>query len=164
MTTHQKIEDFRFALTKALIEFRNYDLSLLERDVNERAISHQIGCYLKNEFSDPNVDCEYNRLGNKPKNSSDGELILPDIVIHRRGVNEKNLLVIEIKKSTNRDIEPDKKKLLDLTKIDGKFQYQLGLLLILTMKKPYGIHEKWYRNGMHLLEYDRSISFDEMTQ
>ena len=163
MTSQLKFEDLRIAVKKALIEFRENDLPLLERDADERAISHQIGCYLKNKFSDLKVDCEYNRLGDEPKTSSDGQKIRPDILIHWRGVNAKNILVIEIKKSSNRDVEPDKKKLLDLTKLEGKFGYQFGLLLILSMRKPYIIHEKWYQNGTHLQDYDCSMTFDEMT-
>ncbi len=40
----------------------NHDKFLLERDVNERSISHKLASYLQEEFGNEwNVDCEYNR-------------------------------------------------------------------------------------------------------
>ncbi len=58
-------------------------------------------------------DCEYNRKGfNDPKwldgypgrtstRDSKGSTTFPDIIVHLRGVDLANLLVIEVKKSTN---------------------------------------------------------------
>ena len=46
--------------------------------------------------------------------------VYPDIIIHKRGTNENNLLVIELKKSTSRvPNEPDLTKLRTYTKPDA---------------------------------------------
>ena len=53
--------------------------------------------------------------------------VIPDIVVHRRGVDEANLLAIEIKKETNRT-----SRNFDRAKLRGmrdQLRYQAGLLL-----------------------------------
>ena len=57
------------------------------------------------------VDIEYNRkgLGVDPKDIempgangvSTTSKVFPDIIVHERGTNVRNLLVVEVKKSTN---------------------------------------------------------------
>ena len=87
------------------------DRYLLEKDVNERSISHKLACYLALEFSEWDVDCEYNRNHDNAKtldlypeqiksDDANGTTVFPDIIIHKRGLDE-NFIVIEIKKSTN---------------------------------------------------------------
>lgn len=86
---------------------------LLTNDVNERSISHKLAEYLQAVFPSWNVDCEYNRdhdsvkklrIGPRAPTAADTEArtVYPDIVVHRRGTNQ-NLVVIEVKKSTNSD-------------------------------------------------------------
>ncbi|MBU4338280.1 hypothetical protein KKB43_01350 [Patescibacteria group bacterium] len=89
---------------------------ILENDLNERTITHKLAEHIKNSFSNNDVDCEYNRMrsGNADEdyvtkflnldieevqsNSTNGVTVFPDIVVHERGNNEKNYLVIEVKK------------------------------------------------------------------
>ena len=110
--------------------FRN-NKYLFENDVNERSISHMLALYLKNEFLDWDVDCEYNKNHDEPKrlknlnyeleesdkknltSDTKGTTVFPDIIVHHRGKDE-NLLVIEIKKSTSR-IKDD----FDIRKLEG---------------------------------------------
>ena len=47
----------------AYLQFLKNDGYLLENDVNERSITHKFAVYLENEFSEWDVDCEYNRNG-----------------------------------------------------------------------------------------------------
>jgi hypothetical protein len=97
------------------------DRILLEIDVQERSISHRLAMYLQELLPKWHVDCEYNRDGHEPKmlnlypeirkEDDEGSLVLPDIIVHKR-TKPKNLLVVEIKKSTTRrDNKHDLKKL-----------------------------------------------------
>ncbi|NOU95632.1 hypothetical protein GC093_20710 [Paenibacillus sp. LMG 31456] len=84
--------------------FKN-DIYLLHKNVNERAIAHRLAVYLEKLFDTWNVDCEYNRMDNDPKRlmnykNDDGDLVLPDIIVHHRGTTN-NLLAIEIKKESS---------------------------------------------------------------
>jgi hypothetical protein len=114
ITTH---ELGRYVLT-ALHNFIKNDLHLLKVNANERSLSHCLAVYLQDEFPGFNVDCEYNRDGIDPKRlphldlypdseDENAKTVFPDIIVHRRGSND-NLLVIEIKKTSNqtsRDID-----------------------------------------------------------
>lgn len=79
--------------------------------MNEPAISHKLAQYLQPRFNDYHVDCEYNRnvesedlrkkiylAGQSSSSGMTVRNIVPDIIIHERGVNSKNLCIIEIKK------------------------------------------------------------------
>jgi len=118
----------------------------------ERAIAHRLAVYL--EAAAPkriraelqlSVDCEYNRhLGagkvhtipkklvqivedakRKVKPASDS--IAPDVIIHRRGVDDYNLLVIELKKDSNPEIpEYDNLKLECFTAQEPGYDYRVG--------------------------------------
>jgi hypothetical protein len=69
--------------------------------------------YLQSEFPEQTVDAEYNRDGDKPKRlgledecanyrDEHGEsLIVPDVIVHRRGPDGPNILVLEVKKTSN---------------------------------------------------------------
>src|ERR1051325_2546005 len=79
------------------------DLSLLQNDVSERAITHKIAEYLQDGIPNLNVDCEYNRnfeLGElaikrlmirKPNELGEDDPLAispyPDIIAHRRMTN-----------------------------------------------------------------------------
>ena len=90
-------------VVKAFQTFFIKDRYLLDNDVHEVTISHKLAEYLQYQFPDMNVDCEYNRQvppdnGDNIKRRSDtGDRVRPDIIVHKRGSNENNCLVIEIK-------------------------------------------------------------------
>src|SRR5437773_438959 len=98
------------------------DHLLLEYEVGERAVAAKLACHLTPLFPDHDVDVEYNRHGLDPKDldlpvecrGGGMRLIVPDIIIHCRGNDEDNLLVIELKKETNP--EP---RACDRAKIEG---------------------------------------------
>jgi hypothetical protein len=111
------------------------DAALLIRDVHERTIAARLADHLRPRFSEWHVDCEYNRDGHEIK-KVDGIIVVPDIIIHRRGTTE-NLLVIEVKKSNTR--VPDEQ---DIEKIHGfreshlRYQYAIFLKLIVGEDAP----------------------------
>lgn len=110
-------QDIDYRLNRALDTLFEVDDYLLSVDSSERSISHQLAVHLAQEFPGYDVDCEYNRdgfdvkrlqLSQRPVNDDDLEAVtvFPDIIVHRRGTNEHNLLAIEMKKGSS-TIRPD---------------------------------------------------------
>ena len=83
----------------ATVAFLKAEGDLLQLNANERSITHKLAEYLQREFSDWNVDCEYNRLGAAIKrlpapeaigsDDEDGRTIFPDIIVHRRNIKRQ---------------------------------------------------------------------------
>lgn len=97
----------RDAVEEAVQQLFAKDSFLLEADVAERAITAR-AIYLDAHFPEHRVNVEYNRHGLHPKRLNlpayGGEkIIVPDVVVHRQGHDEKNLLVIQVKKETNNE-------------------------------------------------------------
>lgn len=140
-----KIEEIKEKVNKAVNLLLKNDLFLLEKNVNERSISHKLAEYLQQQFQEFSVDCEYNRMKDKNMdtefitkklnfdieslNSDDttAKTVYPDIIIHRRGPGN-NLLVIEVKKTINKST-----KNFDFEKLNafrGKhLRYKFGLYI-----------------------------------
>lgn len=168
-------------------ELEKKDMYLIMNNGSERAIAHRLAVYMESGFPEYDVDCEYNinvehNSGRKKiyllqeevkkyksthKKIKDKEVsILPDIIVHKRGVNTHNLLVIEIKKDTSIiDDGFDQIKLEKLTKTyDGdELFYKLGCAIkILTKSK--NIQTKFFEDGKEENEIkDESIK-EEMEQ
>ncbi|MBI4594751.1 MAG: hypothetical protein HY730_00045 [Candidatus Tectomicrobia bacterium] len=126
----------------ALNSFLSNDSQLLTLCASERSISHKFAEHLQREFTEWNVDCEYNRRGACPKtlrsnlfseikdDDQEAKTIFPDIIIHKRQ-EPINCLVIEIKKSNNlNSAAKDKKKLTDFTDLKGDYKYEVGLFIV----------------------------------
>jgi hypothetical protein len=107
-------EDVEERLKRALEGVVENDLHLLENDLSERCIASRLAMYLQKEFPEYAVDVEYNRDGDVPKMLGlpeecanywqDGKaFVVPDIIVHRRGRGGPNILVLELKKTTNRN-------------------------------------------------------------
>jgi hypothetical protein len=122
-------------LRKALELLRDRDWLLLEYEVGERAVASKLACYLAPLFPEHDVDVEYNRHGLDPKDldlpadchGGGTKLIVPDVIVHRRGHDRDNLLVVEVKKETNPE-----SRACDRAKIEGMkrhFHYVCGVLL-----------------------------------
>jgi len=123
-------------LRSAIRTLFKQDAFLLEHNANERAVSHKLAEYLQQQFPDYNVDCEYNRDGSDIKKldgfreceSNKTDRVLPDILVHIRGHDEDNLIVIEIKTNLNNE-SCDTKKLELFTKQDGSYKYDYGFFI-----------------------------------
>ena len=124
-----------------LSEFYAQETFLLEKDLGERALTHRLAVHLEKQFSGWQVDCDYDRLGERtlrlPRGSivsTDDHLsksIFPDIVVHQREI-PNNLLAIEVRKSTNHQPpEHDQHKLRALTDPHLWFAYAIGVYLVL---------------------------------
>ena len=125
----------------ALREFYARETHLLDKDLGERTLTHRLAVHLETQFPGWDVDCDYNRLGERrlrlPKGtivSTDDEIgksVYPDIVVHRRAVPE-NLLAIEVRKASNHQPpEHDHHKLRALTDPHLWFAYRTGVFLVL---------------------------------
>lgn len=100
-------------LERAMRTLEANDRHLLENDLSERCISARLAMYLQQEFPEHAVDVEYNRVGDAPKrlglpeecanyrNRNGESLAVPDVIVHTRGPAGPNILVLELKKTTN---------------------------------------------------------------
>lgn len=134
-------------LVRALKQFFVEDKYLLENDLNECTINHKLACVLQEYFPEWDVDCEYNKDGWKIKelelpkdkidwNDTEAKSVFPDIIIHIRGEGGPNLLVIEVKKSSNTTNRThDNNKLKAYTKEIG---YICALFLEIGVKEKTG--------------------------
>lgn len=139
-------------------KFLENDKDLFLADVNERSMTHKFAEYLQQFFGcNWNVDCEYNRYGQDTKKvieeivrivgkdtlSSDTEAktIYPDIIVHKRGKNGPNLLVIEAKKDAS--IAEQNKDTQKIKKIKGMYKYKFAVFLNFKITKNFDIDFKF---------------------
>ena len=129
-------------VVSALGEFYAREAYLFEKDLGERTLTHRLAVYLERQYPGWQVDCEYDRLGERtlrmPKGSivsTDdhlGKSVYPDIVVHRRAIPE-NLLAVEVRKASNHQPpEHDQHKLRALTDPYLWFAYRIGVGLMLA--------------------------------
>jgi len=162
-----EIDDVKEKVEYGMRLLRDNDQDLFEVNVNERTITHKLAEYLQNQFTDYNVDCEYNRYEDTTKklrsiknrvlditNLKDSEVerligedkeaitIYPDIIIHTRRRPYNNLLVIEVKKSSsNIDKDFDISKIKELMK--PPYNYKYGLFLMIDLENVRTDYE-WF--------------------
>jgi len=131
-------------VVSALQEFYARETHLLEKDLGERTLTHRLAVHLEKQFAGWDVDCDYNRLGERtlrlPKAtivSTDdalGKSVYPDIIVHQREI-PNNLLAIEVRKASNHQPpEHDQHKLRALTDPHLWFAYWIGVYLVLGKK------------------------------
>jgi len=152
------------------------DFHLIEHDLSEQSISHKLAEKLQWLFPKYNVDCEYNgnvfedngkkritilknELRNKKllrENEEDlsheiCRSVFPDILVHVRKENKSNLLIIEMKKSSNstsREYDTMKLKAYTNNYYGNQLEYQLGVLVEINTTNDKGNYEfELYKNG-----------------
>jgi hypothetical protein len=128
----------RVRVLAALETLRYNDESLLELRCHERSVAGRLQIYLAGVFPAHDVDIEYNRHGVDTKKVplgppcrqilSKDTIVIPDLIIHKRRDNDRNLLVIEVKMDdcTADKIDCDRSK---LAAIKSEFGYAHTLLL-----------------------------------
>ena len=137
----------------ALDELYCNDRYLLDHCVHERSIVFRFAHYLQKlldehkEFLGFNLDVEYNRNGYRPKRiPSMRNGARHDIIIHKRGSNKSNLLMIEFKTYWDTRTSDDLKKLKEFTRHDGRYNFFLGLSIIFGEERST-VEIKLVRNG-----------------
>ena len=150
------LEELKAKVNYAIQQLRQEDRLLFCNDASERSITHKLAEYLQQIFHEYHVDCEYNRYKKDPKqlqteNTIGKHFVFPDIVIHERGKQSRNLLVIEAKRRQRRDNlvpENDRIKLQKFTTINGAYKYDYGLFIAFNrLKEPKLI---WFQDGAEL--------------
>lgn len=127
-------DEIKGRFEKAVQLFMAEQDELLKLRVNERAVGATLAhLYVRELFPDHRVDAEYNRVGydGSPKRlnlsaecGGENTIVYPDIVVHHRGINDENLLAVEIKLSTNTQSRD-----CDLAKLIGyreQLHYRVG--------------------------------------
>lgn len=144
------------AVNAAINELMRRDRYLLEVDANERSISHRFAIYLERHFPGYDVDCEYNRDGIDPKEvvwfdtqptteDADAKTVFPDIIVHKRGEQSRNLLVVEMKKVGNP--QPRDRDLGKLRAYRKQLGYRRALFLELSGRAKSGVSRlEWVRD------------------
>src|SRR3979409_1443230 len=128
----------------AVAEFYAQETHLLEKDLGERTLTHRLAVHVEKQFPGWQVDCDYNRLGERTLRlphvtifSTDdalGKSVYPDIIVHQREI-PNNLLAIEVRKASNHQPpEHDQHKLRALTDPHLWFAYWIGVYLVLGKK------------------------------
>jgi hypothetical protein len=140
-------------VTRAAESLLKHDGYLLTCDVNERSVTHKFAEHLQREFPEWNVDCEYNRDRHDTKrlhlparrdiknDDLHAKTVFPDIIVHRRGTDE-NIVVIEVKKSTNP--ESDER---DITKL-AAFKEELGYRVALFFRFVTGVEHPDFKHSV----------------
>ena len=164
-------EEILELINLSISSFIQNEHALLKRNLNEQLLSARLAHYLSLNFNKYDVDAEYNGDINKPNdrkaldiasheieligkkaNANDRYKITPDIIIHIRGTNEENLVVIEVKK----DVSAELNKKFDLIKLrhlttnysGNHYNYKLGIAIVFGTGENAGFLEtKYFSNG-----------------
>lgn len=184
-TTYMDKQTIERKLFSALTTLYKKDIHLLKENLNERSITHKLAVYLQRQFRGYDVDCEYNgnvesaasgyrktipdelcpRLKEYKRRSPDETKdlsVFPDIIIHKRGENRKNLLIIEVKKALDHPLraqdlgrEFDCYKLCQYTNrqnVNTSFLYELGCFIEIGTGRNRNYSRLpllvWFANGI----------------
>jgi hypothetical protein len=110
-------------------------------DINEVTRTAKLTNYLVPEFPGWEVDAEYNRDIDKTKKLM-GDVVKPDVIIHRRHRKRENLLVIEAKPKSRRRGERADKQRLKTFCTDPNYLYEHCAFLLFQLRDqdhPYKI-------------------------
>jgi hypothetical protein len=122
--------EIRRKVLKSIDYLYKNDISLIKRGCSERSIVFRLGIYLNEEFKKYglDVDCEYNRNIDQMKELPGRKRNFPDLIIHKRECNYRNILVIEVKTPNDiqkEDIKNDYEKITGF--IDSEvYRYRMG--------------------------------------
>jgi hypothetical protein len=143
-------------LADAMQRFNDNDAVLLRYDAHETCIEGRLAMYLQAKFPDYSVDIEYSRAGARGTPKTLGlpyecgkrkhGVVRPEIVVHRRGDNERNLLVLELKKFVSGDkSQCDQKRIQAFRE---KYAYAFGATITCQMVGGVGLSQsRWFDNA-----------------
>ena len=123
-------------IKKSLDDLYRNDKYLIDHKVAERDITHRFAHYFENYMQDTNiaeynVGCEYNRDGYGIKQVN-GNYIYPDFILHKRGSNEDNLLIIEFKTWWTPENNKDIKKIQCMMHPQLRYKYKYGCCITIN--------------------------------
>ena len=138
--TANQIAEIKGAIASALEQTYDEDIQLIERRAHERSVAFRFGIHFSEIISQTSfgndaeltIDFDYNRNGEGVKDMEGFSLshgVYPDIILHRRGYNDKNVVAFEFKgywTANGRDEE----KLKGFTHpTQNDYQYGLGVFI-----------------------------------
>lgn len=138
-------------LERVLTRLYERDGELLELNAHEISISHKLAEHLQPEFPDHHVDCEYNRKGDTDEtkvlrgltacenidSNEEERWIRPDVLVHERKIDCRNLLALEVKLTSGGDRACDLAKLEELKRETHDFRYDHALFVELPVGERY---------------------------
>ena len=113
-------------------------------DMHEVALCHRLAVNLEKsgKFDHYLIDCDYNRAKKDVKRTRKGKNktcgFRPDIVVHKRGSGENNLIMIEAKKASSSQKQKDDAR--DRLRRNGN-EYQYKYAFFVVFPKDY-VEEK----------------------
>ena len=142
------LEYLKKKIKKCIDEFYLNESDLLKRENYEVTISCKFSQYLFIKFPKFDVDCEYDKHIDSEKRVKElNQNIRPDIVIHKRGIDDNNLVYIEIKTDHNRTTRnKDYAKIKVLTKQSRAYKYRLGVFIDFNRNKD-NLVVKFFEDG-----------------
>ena len=123
-------------INQSLDDLYRNDEYLISHKASERDLTFHFTTYFKDHMrttsiAQYNVDCEYNRDGDDSK-QIDGDKVYPDFIVHRRGSNEDNLLIIEFKTWWNPNKTNDIEKLKNMMNEQYRYKYKYAYSIVLA--------------------------------
>jgi len=137
-------DELFYCIDKSLYEVYLNHYYLIKKKVHERSIVFWFGIYFyqclqETIYKEYNLDFEYNRnFDDVKRTKSFREGTYPDLILHKRGTNDDNILVLEFKtwwnnnSNSNKDIE----KLEDFLNQDGEYRYKFGAFVRFEKERP----------------------------
>lgn len=118
-------------VSEALDTLYEKDADLIQRQVHERSIVFRFGLYFndflkKSEaYSGYDLDFDYNRnMDDAKRTQRHPQGIYPDLILHKWGSNDHNVLALEFKTSWNRNNVKYINKLEELTSPEQQYRFQ----------------------------------------
>lgn len=134
--TDDQIKQLDDAIERALDEVYMKDLYLIENQVHERTIVARFCIYFQQalvstDFANYNLDFEYNKNHSDPKRTVNFRYgTYPDVILHQRGSNKENILIIEFKTWWKSNTRKDIEKLIDFTEHHEQYKYSMGYSIV----------------------------------
>ena len=98
------------------------DKDLLERKVAERDITHRFAHYFENNIAGTGIK------------QVNGNYVYPDFILHKRGCNDNNILIIEFKTWWNSENNADIDKIKWMMNPQLRYGYKFGCSIVLNKK------------------------------
>lgn len=135
--TDGQINQLTEIIQSSLDDLYQNDIEIITRGGMEQAVSFRFGLYLFGKchkiewLRHYDFDMEYNKNGLHAKRTARRKNgVRPDLIVHNRGSNETNILIVEIKGWWNNERrENDNIKIEDFVHQDGEYKYGLGAFL-----------------------------------
>lgn len=149
------LQQLKITLRDSIEQLVTDDRYLFEHDVHEQSISSKLGYYLNTRIISRtlggwDVDVEYNRNWDVPKSLVSIGHVRPDILIHRRGLNNlyetdiNNLLIIELKKNPSVNDRTDDIRIIEAFIREKPYRYHFGAFISLNLETPKIYSIDWF--------------------